>query len=388
MGITAILMKRIGAMKMTFSDFAKLIIDGSSAYHYSKSKQDEMKIQAIKNSAIFHYQKNDYFRHLCEQKNFNPDDICSLEDLTNIPLIPQTYFKKDNRNILFSFPLDDTVIKIQSSGTSGHQSITYREMLSLRNISYGFQETFIEIFGLIEGACLFLTPSIAQAPNLGMLRTLGLLNTYLHTQFYAIDGTNVNFDQAVEFLNQWNGIYPRHIVGAPFMLSLFIDYLDKKNISVNLDKKSRILTTGGWKRYTGQMIPRSELDNKCQRIFNIQHDQIRDFYGCIESNILAPECSCHQKHIAPYAHFYTRDINNPDVIVPEGKEGLLCILDPLNTSFPGFLLTEDVVKLRFRECDCGRKSSILEFIGRAPNSDTISCAITLEQFLDNKIKAL
>lgn len=373
-------------MRSNLKEIQKKVLDTKEMFYLTKEEQYLEKFGMIKTCFNYHYNNNEFYKTFCQKENFSPEDLNGFKDLEKIPLIPQSYFKDENYKQLFTVPIEDTVLEIRSSGTEGTQSITHRDKDTVDTIFFALYKLFSEITGIHEGAGLFLTPSIAEAPHLGMLRTLGVLNAILNTQDYGIKNSNFDFENSVNFLKKWEGKYTRHIFAPPFMLKFFLDYLKNNNIKLKLDENTKILTTGGWKKYTGHIIPRYELDDLCQEYLGVKKENLRDFYGTIESNIIAIENENNEKLIPPYSHFYLKDMNDLSKTAEKGEEGILAVLDPLNFTFPAFLLTEDIALLddeRIRSC--GRMSKVINLIGRAPNKELKSCAITLEQYIDNKI---
>ena len=70
-------------------------------------------------------------------------------------------------------------------------------------------------------------------------------------------------------------------------------------------------------------------------------------------------------------------------VVPEGQEGVLQFISPIQTSYPGHsVLTEDVgVLLGVDDCPCGRKGSYFKVIGRAKQAEVRGCGdIMAEKF--------
>jgi long-chain-fatty-acid---luciferin-component ligase len=211
----------------------------------------------------------------------------------------------------------------------------------------------------------------------------------LATQTYIIKDNEFDFARAVNFINEWNGKIPVYIVGPPFIVNFFLEYLKANKITFNLGKTGRVITTGGWKRYTGQIITRDDFIQKCADAFGIKRDQYRDMYGLIELNQLSIECSNHKKHVPPFSEFFIRDLENHTKLCPDGKEGLISIIDPTVMAYPGFLITQDVGVVHHEyKCACGRTSTIMNIIGRAPLAEDINCSITLDQYLSGKTNKL
>jgi long-chain-fatty-acid---luciferin-component ligase len=97
--------------------------------------------------------------------------------------------------------------------------------------------------------------------------------------------------------------------------------------------------------------------------------------------MLAIECAHHHKHVPPWCHVSIRDVADPAKEVPEGSRGLIAILDGLNTSYPAFVLTEDVGVRSEGSCACGRRGQMVTFTGRLKGADVGCCAVSIERRL-------
>lgn len=375
------------------NEIGKVVMDASNMFYYTVDHQQRIKFKAMKKAFEFHYRNNDFYRSYCTTSgNVTPKDLNSYSDLSSIPLIPIEYFKEGKSKVMMSLPQIENQLELHSSGATGNHSVAYRDSVTNEFCIVGLLTMFMELIDMrnIQGAVgLYLTPSVSDAPALGMLRALAILNVFFITQEYIIKGTDFDFKSAVDFLNKWIDKTPPFIVGPPFLVNFFLEYLKANRIKLKLDENSRILTTGGWKRYLGQAMSRGEFNDKCREYLGVEDHQIRDMYGLIELNQLSMECSKCKKHVPPFAEVYTRDLDQPDRLAVKGREGLIAILDPTLLSYPGFILTQDVGLVKHGyECQCGRTGTIINIIGSAPRAEDISCAITLDQYLAGNIKQL
>lgn len=349
--------------------------------------QEKEKFEAIKKSFSFHYEKNEYYRRLCEASGFACDDLKSVDDLIKIPLIPIGDFKKADAEArhLLSLPIEQMTLDIHSSGTGGTPSVARRDPDTMTFVTLFYISLFRDFLRIWNGAGLYLIPSPADVPDMGMINTFTLLNYGFGVSAHAVKDKKLDCEKAVSFLREWEGKLDRYIMCPPFILNMFLDYLVKNNIKLKLDKNTKVITVGGWKHHEGSKISRKELDDKCKEYLGIEKHQIRDFYGMVESNFMAFECENNKKHVPVPIHLSIRNIDNPAEEVRDGEKGLVAILDPISLSYPAFLLTEDIGVLhRNVQCECGRVSDVIEIVGRAPKSNLKTCALSLEAFMDEK----
>jgi len=115
----------------------------------------------------------------------------------------------------------------------------------------------------------------------------------------------------------------------------------------------------------------------------VEKSQIRDIYALVEANVVAIDDEHGVKHVSPFVHFSVRDPKQLDKEVPIGETGQLAILDPLAISTPGFILTEDLVRLLPKDNNSWRSGQRLQYIMRLPESSEFGCcAVNLDKQLD------
>ncbi|TXI42024.1 MAG: hypothetical protein E6Q56_02200, partial [Mycobacterium sp.] len=195
---------------------------------------------------------------------------------------------------------------------------------------------------------------------------------------YAFDA-----EEGLAYLRRWEGEMTRHIIGPPFIVARFMRFLELESIPLHLDPESMIIMLGGWKQYTGRSISREEFNAKAERYLGVERSRIRDMYGMIESNMLAIECEHYRKHVPPWCYVSIRDITDPAIELAPGKTGGIAILDALNTSYPGFLLSDDVGEVDESDCPCGRTGQTVRFRRRRQGAELGCCAVSIEKYLDS-----
>lgn len=337
---------------------------------------NELKTESIIESFKYHYNNNKVFRDKCNERAIFPKD---MKELSEIPLINVNTFKDVRSHELLTAKIQDIELEMHSTGTSGIPSVARRDKKSVDNATLGILAMYREFFGISRGMGLFLFPPTKEMPEMALAKALNIFAGYLDGSENIVQNLLFNSEDAMNKLLEWEGKHTRHIFGPPFLIYRFLKYLIRNNIKLNLDKSSLVVTVGGWKQFTGQEIPRKEFNRICCEMFNIPEENIRDIYGLVEANMVATECKFHNKHVPPWVHVSIRDINDPSKEVEKGKKGIVAILDPSLSSYPGFILTEDVGKIENFECECGRKGQIIKFISRLKGAEVGCCAINLEQ---------
>ena len=336
---------------------------------------------ALREAFGYHYGKNAFYRALCE--GVSPADIDGYHDLHRIPLLPVGMFKQTGAHVLLTAGLADIETEIRSTGTSGVPSVARRDALTTTRASIGILGGYRDFFGISNGAGLFLCPSTAEVPEMGMVKVFNLLTAMLDDHRYLVHEYSFHPQDALAYLRRWEGAMTRHIIGPPFIVARFMRFLELEEIPLALDPESMIIMLGGWKQYTGRSISRDEFNDKAERLLAVDRSRIRDMYGMIESDMLAIECEHHRKHVPPWCYVSIRDITDPAVELGPGKTGGIAILDALNTTYPGFLLSDDVGEVDESDCPCGRTGQTVRFRRRRQGAELGCCAVSIEKYLDS-----
>jgi long-chain-fatty-acid---luciferin-component ligase len=378
------LISLIEMMKDAKIDPVRSIISSvSDMYRLSDEELKEVKGMLIADNFRLHYESNNFYRRVCDEKGVTPSDIKGYDDIIRIPLIPIEKFKAADSHELLSKPLGQIEHEMRSTGTSGIPSISRRCSETLDNAIIGIYAMYREFFKISKGAGLYLCPSNEEIPEMGMIKALNMFAGLLDTHRFMVREERMVPEDVIAQLKVWENGFTRHIIGPPFLIYRLISFLKATNTRLKLDKSSHVITLGGWKRFTGQMISRKEFNEECAEYLGIEPTNVRDIYGLVESNVLAIEDEFQIKHVAPYAHLSVRDPNDLSKEVPMGEKGQLAIFDPLAISTPGMILTEDIVYLIPEKSPSGRSGQRMKYVMRAPASKEFGCcAVNLEKKMD------
>ncbi|WP_299093591.1 LuxE family acyl-protein synthetase [uncultured Metabacillus sp.] len=350
---------------------------------------NEYKGSIIAENFKHHYENNEFYRDVCHKKQVTPEDVKGFEDLVKIPLIPVQTFKQCDSHLLMTSKLNEVEYEMRSTGTSGIPSVSRRDKITVDNAFESVVSTYREFFQISRGMGLFLFPPTEEMPEMGMVKALNIFAGLLDGAANVVKRVTFNPEKAVELLHSWEGKHTRHLVGPPFLIHKLIKYCMENNLKLNLEKKSYIITLGGWKKFTGEEIPREEFNRLCHEYLGVQINNVRDMYGLVEANMLAVECDQQEKHVPPWVHLSLRNPRNVLEEVEYGERGVIAIYDPTCISYPGFVLTEDVGYLRKdTTCECGRNGQKLVYISRMPGVEVGCCAINLEKFIEEKEKQM
>jgi long-chain-fatty-acid---luciferin-component ligase len=353
----------------------------SKAYAQSPDDWARSVTDVLRDAAIYHQAGNGFYRAQCDAFGVDPAAINDINDLQALPLLPVGLFKRPDARVLLTCSLADVETETRSSGTRGVPSVAPRNSETLTLALVGLIGTYREFFSLSGGAGLFLNPSDPEASEMGLLKDLNILNSVFDHHTYLVADEAFDAGQALGELRRWKSHMTRHIVGPPFLIGQLLRFLEREEINLRLDPYSMIITLGGWKRHTDEAIPDERFRERCHDLLGVRAENVRDMYGLIESNMLAVECHLHRKHVPPWCYISIRDPgqDGDGAGLPRGE--LLAVLDALSTSYPGFLLTDDMGDVEAGTCGCGRTGQVINFRRRGPDGGLGHCPVSIGRYL-------
>jgi long-chain-fatty-acid---luciferin-component ligase len=360
---------------------SQILGDVSAAHHQTPDDWARSVTTVVRDAAIYHASRNGFYRAQCDAAAVDPAALHELGDLQRLPLLPVSLFKRPDARVLLTCALAKVETEARSTGTSGVSSLVRRDAETVTRALVGLTGTYREFFGLSGGAGLFLSPSSADAPENGMAKVFNILNGILDDHAYLVSDNVFDPADALEYLRKWKGHMTRHIIGPPFLVRRFLRYLEIEGINVFLDPYSMVITLGGWKRYPGEAVSADDFRDQCHHRLGVSRENVRDMYGLIESDLLAVECHLHRKHVPPWCYVSIRDLHDVNREVAPGHTGMIAVLDALNTSYPGFLLTDDVGEVETGTCACGRTGQVITFRHRRQGADLGRNAVSIERYL-------
>ncbi len=354
--------------------------------HYLRegaAQQKEIRDRLIKSSFAHHYANNRFYQALCQEKGLDPAAIFAGE-VEQIPVIPIHLFKDQKfAHLLLSKGLGEIEFELRSTGTSGVPSVSRRDPDTVDALTIALGALYRDYFGICNGCGLFLCPSPAEMPEMGMVKALNFLSGMLDDRVYLVERYRFSSKDALALLEGWQDRAVRHIIGPPFMINRLLRYMDARDIRLPLDRKSKVIMLGGWKRFGGEQISRERLHDLCHERLGLEAHQIRDMYGLVECNMLAIECERGHKHVPPWVRIVIRRLGKAEEVLSEPHQnGIVSVLDPTGMSYPCFIQTEDVgIVTNDGPCACGRTSQTLKFIRRIDGAELGCCAINLERYM-------
>lgn len=301
-------------------------------------------------------------RTLAESGQAAPGHIAGPAEPYRQLLIPSAIFK---RGIAVSDVKD--VVGCNSSGTRGSVSSVPRDDATLQRFFSGVRavvRTVVEM-GTKGFSLVSLLPTLsAERPPWTSYIVAGLASAHPMT----LPGTR----SPAEVLDTEIATNAKCILmGAPQDVLRFAEKVQTPG-----DRRGRliVITVGGWKTSERESISPRHLRSRVSERLGIDPGDIRDGYSMVEINTAFVECQEHRKHIPPWVEVVAMSPRHFEP-VDAGVEGMLAFFDPTATSFPGFILSEDVGVRREDPCGCGLPGPTLMGVRRMTRVEARGCAL-------------
>jgi long-chain-fatty-acid---luciferin-component ligase len=371
-----------------------------SIFRVSNDELRERQSDMLQACFQYHYENCIDYQKYCNARGISPELIRSLADAPKVPLLDslETLRKRE----FLSIPKESIVAKFSSSGTSGSPLLwCSRDQTSLDWQGIGAIRMASELSDAKAGDTLLMIPDIPQSafsqtlkiylPKAGHKVLIGIKNAVAEGKpSFAPDIGKIR-----EFFE--SSAKNKNVVGYPFTVANLRNFAFVRS----LGSEGIVMTAGGWKpkdtttNYAS--LQRPELEKLFSRTFGISPENVRDIYGSTELTFGCWEClhiengeTVKEKHVAPWMYALVLD---PDTLEPVkcGEVGRAAFLDFGNHSSPGFVLTDDLIKLVSDDgCECGRSGQIIEHVKRIKEAGFRGCSFKVkdklfsEEYLEEK----
>ena len=138
-------------------------------------------------------------------------------------------------------------------------------------------------------------------------------------------------------------------------------------------KRIHFVHSGGWKKLELEQVDARTFDGSLLEKLDAG-SRVVDFYGLVEQvGIIYPLCEAGFRHAPAWADVIVRDPWTHDALVNE--PGQLQLMNTLARGAPYHsVLTEDLGRIVPGPCDCGRRGTRFELLGRVPRAEVRGCA--------------
>jgi hypothetical protein len=414
------------------------------SYFNDYQKTLDLTYEAIKFSFDHHFKNNTLYHRLCEVNNISPESIKLNEDFNKLPLLPDSFFKDypegngflnwlDNvytgKTPIPKFRTDnpdhDSVIEefnnkgisiMFTSGTSGRFSFIPRDTGSWDRLRYNAMRSVYELMDYNPNDNVILLIPNPRLTNLTIASLFGIAydlykpenihvaledmkitTQYLRMQRAEAIGIKEKIkakaisklsplvlkrsdNKIISLLENLEKEGKRaNIAGPPFWLNRIINRMIKEGISVKLPD-SQILTGGGWKAEEEKRTSEETFREKVENVLGIPQDRFHDVYAMSECSSVFLSCEGHYKHVPPTIIPLVLDENLDSI--GYDKFGRFAFIDPIPTSYPGFIITGDKVKLIEKCPVCSRKGPVLDIeVSRLPGVEGRGCAAVMADLM-------
>lgn len=357
---------------------------------YDQLGSEEIFIEAMKESVLHHQGKCSFYNDLLVNKDFKISSIKTIGDISKIPMIPANFLKY---NVIKSVDDNEVEVHATSSGTMGQKSQVFldKETIKLATKMAIKMMRYHKFFSIIPTNYFIMgyEPKKTGA-NLGNVQLAQAMTRFAPAKekIYALrsigDRYEIDYFGIIKGLKKFNRQkLPVRIMGFPSYLYMIVETMKEAGIKpLKLNKKSIVLTGGGWKKFDDIMIDKDEYYQMIEDYLGIPKENCRDFYSAVEHSVAYPECKNHHMHVPIWSRVIVRDSLN---LEPLGfdQPGFLNFISPLVQSQPiSSILMGDIGVLKDgTDCGCGITTPYFEVLGRAGTAKVKTCAVTASELL-------
>lgn len=346
-------------------------------------------VDAMKESVSHHQKYCSFYNKLLKKRQVNVDNIKTVEDTYKIPAIPVNFYKYHK---VLSIDEANVAVHATSSGTLGQKSQVFLDDSSVKigtkMVIKSMQ--YHKLISIIPTNYILLGYEPKDGNNMGNVKVLIGMTRFAPAKekVFALRAVGDNYQ--IDYFGIMNALkrftrqrLPVRIFGFPAYLYMLLKLMKDNNVKpLRLNKRSIVLTGGGWKKYNDIAINKQELYGLVQEMLGIDPKNCRDFYSAVEHSVAYPECSNHHMHVPIWSRVVIRDTKT---LEPLGynQPGFLSFISPLVSSMPiSSIIMGDMGILRDgSDCGCGIKTPYFEVIGRAGITSSKSCAITASELM-------
>jgi long-chain-fatty-acid---luciferin-component ligase len=358
------------------------VIFGPDPFQLSEGEQANLRLKLIREAVEYHLHHCAPFRAYAARLHFSIDDVQCGDDLERIPQLPTGLFKR----VVVSSGIDKAVCRpCTSSGTQGRLSVVWRDRCTIQRLLGSIQTA---IAGLIDDPpekdvlVVNLGPNQAEAGDLWFAYVMSLIELAYITRHMVVDGRFDPSEAVVAIERAKREAKVVVVTGPPVLLRQVSEAALRTKRVTTSNSEFTVVTAGGWKRPDGSGLDRQALTELVASAFRLQTSgRIRDAFNQVELNTVIFECSSGAKHVPPWVHVCTRDIRT---LTPQPNDhiGLLSYLDASALSYPAFLISDDVGRVKEGRCACGRYGPTIEIQRRIERAEHWGCALKMNAFLE------
>ena len=391
-----------------------------------KDYKDAEFVRLMRENIIDNIEKNEFYRNMVKNSNFNVDDLNSIDDLASIPFISTTFYKQSANMYkkLLKIPEDEIKHWNCSSTTSGDPSLVGVNEIDMNFLYEMSRKCFLDFIPrdwsrakvflfspntkMLDRFCIRFTkerPVRAYSGNYykvseemtkveylfsfsilkalqAIIKTRSIVGGFYIKQTYLIKSINKNLKQPKE--KRFN----LGIGGSNFLITKFMEYMRENNITYNFGNDfDLVVGGGGWDGQKAQLkydpINKLEFVSNIAELFGTERKRVIDIFGFTECPIVFGShwSDKHEDfifHCPQYSRILIRDIKSLEPLKKEGDRGFLEVLTPFGSraSIKHAVIVDDNIELVSKnKCpECGREGDTYKILGRMEESEGIGCS--------------
>ncbi len=293
-----------------------------------------------------------FYQNLFKEKNIDISTICTLEDLSKLPVTTKTDLQLHNDDF-FCVPMTEIVDFSTTSGTLGDPVTFGLSEKDMERIGYN-EAISLSCAGISKGDVVQMITTIDKRFIAGLAYLLGLRK---------IGAGVVRMGPGIPEL-QWDSIFrykPKYLITVPSFLLKMIDYAEKNNVDYKNSGVIGAVCIG--ESIKNQDFSDNILSQKIKEKWNIQ---LFSTYASTEMSTAFTECEFQNGGHQHPELIITEILDDDENSVKEGETGELTITTLGVEALPLLRFkTGDIVKAHYEPCQCGRNTMRLgPVIGR------------------------
>lgn len=314
-----------------------------------------------------------HYQRVAAAAGFSPELVVAEADLGAVPVLPVRLFKRQDVSIVAP---DTRNYRCQSSGTQGERSEVWRDESTMEAFAASLLHAAVHLLGLSGRAVVHALSPPPDESVTWFAQIVELMSLPYETWFHVHDGV-LDWRAVIDGLQRPVDDRQMIVVGAPFYVQELAEKIRRERIEISLED-GLVLTGGGWKT-TGlaATLTRSELGDLISATLGLGPDRLRDMFNMVELNSVLMDCELGAKHAPPWLTVHARQPRDMRPLV-DGEAGMLSFLDPTATSYPAFVLSDDLGTVR-SSCPCGRPGLTVEYVRRLDLTPSRGCASQLAE---------
>lgn len=355
------------------------VIFSRAPFALAAADQATLRVDLARTAIEWHLERCPLYAAYADKQGFRVENIQEETDLTLVPQLPTGLYKR--AAIVTEGTDRDAAKRCTSSGTRGSVSVVWRDRPTIQrllgSVQAGVREFLDDPFE-DDVEIINLGPDQSEAGDLWFAYVLSLVELGYSTTHMTHDG-QLDAKKAAETVTRAReDASVVVVIGSPAQMH---DVAQEAGLlstpARNGSGRVIAITAGGWKRLDGARVARSDVAKAVMEGLGVTspHD-LRDMFNQVELNTVIFECEHGAKHLPPWLHAFTRD---PYTMQPlsSGERGLLSYVDPSATSYPAFVIGDDLGVVEDGRCPCGRVGKTLQITRRITRNEQWGCALKM-----------